>query len=207
MNRIVVSLVLCAAFLVSSDSFATTLTIANAGFETVVPIVDIPITAYGVWTGNPGEMVLAENGITPLEGERMLKFTGTKDVTNIWQLLATSLPAGTHITLSAAFNRLNNSNPTVGMKISAIPNGPPVGTELGTDMIASILKDVPTNTWTTVSLSAVVPANTVALGIELDYTGLGGYADNVQLQTVPEASTIVLAALGIIAVFAYRRCR
>jgi hypothetical protein len=66
---------------------------------------------------------------------------------------------------------------------------------------------VPMDQWTRLSLTSVLPAETAYLGIEVTYFSGGaltGYADNVTLTVVPEPSTIVLAALGLIGLVLHR---
>ncbi len=162
--------------------------ITNGGFETVVPIDGFPINSFGVWGGNPGSMVTAEHGVTPLDGSRMLTFSGISGTTNIWQMVDVSSLSGTPtVTLSSAFNRLAGSPSNFQLRIAALDHGPPSNgnPEFDHRTIASLQRSVPDNTWSTLSLTAVVPPGTVSLAVEVAYSGLGGYADNVQITAEP----------------------
>src|SRR5690349_20621099 len=108
MTRAITLATLLACYALANTSQAT-IVVGNAGFETVVPIPYWPVASYGVWTGNPATIVTAENGITPVEGTHMLKFTGGDPTANVWQLVDVSaVPSGSLVTLSAEFNRVDS---------------------------------------------------------------------------------------------------
>ena len=56
-------------------SFANLVT--NPGFESMENIGNGLPNSYGDWSGDDGTIVAAENGINPLEGDRMLRFDAT----------------------------------------------------------------------------------------------------------------------------------
>ena len=67
-----------AAILLPTTAFCETVNlIINPSFETVESIGDNLPSTYGDWSGDAGTIVTSENGITPLDGSRMLRFDAT----------------------------------------------------------------------------------------------------------------------------------
>jgi len=67
---------LCAAVVcVSLISAASANLLTNAGFEQPVDYLQWP-NEYGVWGGDKAHSAAAQQGITPLDGRRMLQFDG-----------------------------------------------------------------------------------------------------------------------------------
>jgi hypothetical protein len=74
-RAVVFSLVaLLMTVLVARESHASW--IVNNSFETQTTIPGFQPSTAGVWQGDASEIVLAQNGVTPLDGERMFAFRG-----------------------------------------------------------------------------------------------------------------------------------
>ena len=72
-HQIVVLAVVGVIASMAADVANATNLVVNESFETTVLTLDWP-NAYGVWGGNMANSVLAENGIAPVDGVRMLQF-------------------------------------------------------------------------------------------------------------------------------------
>lgn len=103
--------------------FRQPLEISNAGFEDTLSLEpnSIPLE-FGVWSGDYADVVGAQQGIVPLEGEKMLQFlrsdskrgdTGTPYNGNLYQLIDVSnlrktIERGAVVDWSASFNNVKN---------------------------------------------------------------------------------------------------
>ncbi len=193
-----------------SDILASPL-VTNAGFEDVQPIIN-GVTDYGMWWGNIAQMVTAENGVTPTEGLHMVKYLETSSTSNLRQLVDTSSLANrSEVTLSADVFRITGtpSNAEFRLAFAAMDHGPPSSNgDFDTHTIGVSLYSVPSNVWTNIAFSTIIPPGTVMLAVEVSYTSrgdLGGYADNVQL--TPEPSSFGLAAMSLVGLVAWWRRR
>jgi hypothetical protein len=187
--------------------------IANAGFEQPQdPKTNGPVGPY-LWFGNSFDFVGAENGVTPIEGTKMVHYQEPSATSNLRQVIELNGFAGGLVTLSADVYHTAASAPNslFSLRLAGINTGAPFGNfEFDTDDLLVTSHIVPVNVWTNISISAVVPPGTSFLGVEVSYLSgelLTGYADNVRLTGVPEPSSFVLAALGLIGLIVWRRRR
>lgn len=160
----------------------------NGGFEIpedVSPMTAIPWPneSADMWQGDVATIVTTENGITPLEGTRMLHFEGAASVTgagpngscNMWQIFDAPPPPGT-VTASAFFNRVHVDADTdthfrvTLVAVSGAQSGFPTKVE-AQDFLAFeeefILTDALTSTWESASVSLKLPDGTDYFGIHI----------------------------------------
>ena len=100
--------------------------LVNPGFETIESTDDHYPTAFGDWSGDLSEIVITENGITPLEGSQMLHYisaahsgdTSELRASDVYQLVDLStfrsdIDAGLlTASASAFFNRIQGDEET-----------------------------------------------------------------------------------------------
>jgi len=187
--------------------------IANPGFEQPQE----PKTNGGVgpylWFGNSFDFVGAENGVVPIEGVQMVHYLTNVATSNLRQVIELGGFAGGQVTLSADVYHTAASagNSRFSLRLAYINTPAPFGNdEFDNNVFVETSHIVPVDVWTNISLSAEVPPGTSFLGVEVSYLSGGpltGYADNVQLAGVPEPSSFVLAALGLIGLLVWRRKR
>jgi len=163
--------------------------LANSGFEINEPTDNSAFpTTFGDWTGDISEIVTAQNGIVPAEGNQMLHFINTSHVgpafpgssSDVWQLvdvssLATDITAGrVVIELSALFNRIAGDLETdteFRIEIDALDGVPAdffdqkvAGSELATS-VSGIFTDGDLLTWEEAVTSLLLPAGTEYIAI------------------------------------------
>ena len=163
--------------------------ITNPGFETEETIhiwghPGLP-SVYGDWGGDVGTIVVAENGILPAGGERMLRFDATGNYADpvlshcqIYQLIdissyAAEIAAGdATATLSGLFNRVQvdaQTDTAFNLALYAL-SGPPSAFWPDTFLqreSAGVYSDSDPRTWESVTTSMLLPVNTDYLAVRL----------------------------------------
>jgi hypothetical protein len=227
--------VLCSAFFlfaIRGSAFAQiTIPLGDPGFEGAVS-AGLPSTS-GSWAGDLNSTTTAENGITPLGGSGMLRFTSmavdgttngtgsdTVQLVDLSPYLA-SIAAGTFTTtFSANFNRTAGSTINqfeVIMRaysgtVGAFPAN--LNSPLATQF-ADLFSDSNPATWEQLSVTMTLPTSTTYLAVWVSAISpanvatipAGNYADNAALTTtIPEPSTCAaLAGLGTLGLVAQQR--
>jgi hypothetical protein len=215
-------------FGVTRSSFAQGNLLANPSFETPENTSGGFPTTTGDWNGNYSEIVTAQNGITPVDGTRMLHFLGTAQSSaggssagcTVVQLYAgPEIVPGATLTASALFNRISNVNPSIDTQFNILiraHTGSTSSYDLNGQIAeseATIFSDNDPATWESASTTLTLPAGTTYVAVLLDATEnvfndqdfpefYGHYADSATL-TVPEPSS--LAIVGICGVPLLRR--
>ena len=182
MKNKIFSIVILTTSLFIANSVSANL-ITNGGFETNFTTSPTP-TGYGEWYADPAKSVVAQNGIVPLEGNRMLKFTAsspygnyTNTASNVWQLIDVSsydslISSGLAIaSLSAYFNRVSVDNQTDTQFLITINSysgdlGSPPNPLLNS-LYNEFFTDSDVATWEEISLDMIVPVNTDYLAIQI----------------------------------------
>ena len=162
---------------------------ANLGFETVEPIGTFWPNQLNDWNGDFGSIVELENGITPLEGSRMLRFDSaapTPSATNLGasqveQLIDPSslgdVSSGTlTVTASAWFNRVAGDSQTDSeffirllasdRSPSTYPSDKEAG-RFGPIELTFITTDDDPATWEKASVNLTLPATTTFIALEV----------------------------------------
>ena len=171
------------AFIGASAASATL--VINPGFETLESTLGRP-SSYGDWGDNVSQIVTAENGVTPHDGSRMLKFIATgpagPDVgggSSVYQLLdlssfAAAIASGqAQVTASAFFNRAfagveTDTQFVIGLTAysgspAAFPGFP---TPLATATV-SLFSDGDALTWEMLETSLLLPTDTTYVALLL----------------------------------------
>lgn len=165
--------------------------LVNGGFESVEPIGTFWPDQYGDWNGDGGTVVTAENGISPLEGNRMLRFDygapSSFGATNLGasqveQLVDASLFGDVSsgivkIQASAWFNRIAGDSQTdteFSIALTARSGNPinyPADKESEPGGLAfaitTFLSDSDVSTWEKASVHLVLPSNTDFVSIQV----------------------------------------
>jgi len=141
-------------------------------------------TGYGHWYADPATSVVTQNGIVPLDGDRMLKFIAsspyanyTNTASNVWQLIDISsyesiISSGFAVaSLSAYFNRVTVDDQTdtkFMMDILAYSGElfSPPNLLLGS-MHNDLFSDSDITSWEELTLDMVIPVNTDYLAIHI----------------------------------------
>jgi MYXO-CTERM domain-containing protein len=180
------------AFLVLlCTEWATASLIVNGGFETPFSTSGVLPTTYGLWEFDPAYSVTAMDGITPLEGERMLRFEATDPLyryqheqSNVWQLVDVSgfrsqILSGTAVaSASAWFNRVAGDAQTdtrFGLELWAFAGDPSDFpnkiNQSPPDKLASagrgLFSDSDPSTWEKVALELTLPKDTTFLALHI----------------------------------------
>ena len=169
--------------MVIGSAAATAALVTNPGFETPESTLGRP-SSYGDWGDNVSQIVPAENGVTPHEGSRMLKFIATgpggPDVGTggtVYQLLdlsgfAAAIASGqAQVTASAFFNRafagvVTDTQFMIGLSAyagspAAFPGFPvPLAT-----VTVSLFSDGDALTWELVETSLLLPVGTTYVSL------------------------------------------
>jgi hypothetical protein len=211
----------------SINAHATPLIISNPGFETVESVDDGLPATFGNWSGDLAAIVTAENGITPNEGSRMIRFTATFETgpggisSDIWQLVDMS-PFSAEIALgtatvswSASFNRVADieSEPQFAVSIRAFSGLPAAFPTIANSPLASdvtfLMSDADPGTWETITTNLLLPSETTYVAVLVaaretlsdseSNEFVGHYADQAQVQVVPEPATLSLVGAGLAA--------
>ncbi|MFI4898067.1 MAG: GC-type dockerin domain-anchored protein [Phycisphaerales bacterium JB059] len=175
------SLTAIAALVCASPALAQ---LVDPGFETTTPTQQIPDT-FGVWGFDRASTTGPTQGITPLEGERMLRFEGTAPLCApdggasgaVGQLVA--LPRGevdpsTCVTLTARFNRVAGEGVDTQFRVViAALDGDPSTYPTGCGTVrpallstsASIFSDDDPQTWETATTTMVLPEGATFLAL------------------------------------------
>lgn len=178
--------VLLITMLVARESHAGW--IVNNSFETQTTIPGFQPSTAGVWQGDASEIVLAQNGVTPLDGERMFAFRGCYGIPGyggvnggVWQLIELDTIAdyidGGNVTatLSASLNRASNAlNGRVDMRVSAysrlVSTYPSQYQDNGVGSLAtsavSLTADRNPSSWQFLTTSLVLPKEADFLAVE-----------------------------------------
>ena len=164
--------------------------IVNGGFEVAETIETVLPTTFGDWSGDGGSIVVSENGITPFEGNRMLKFDETSlgvhsaaASGDVWQLvdmstLSTEIDAGlVSVWISARFNRIAGDSQTDTQFVlsahaldglpDAFDDNSPSAPPFLASASATIFSDADLSTWEFAMANLSVPSGTTYLGITL----------------------------------------
>jgi len=196
------------ALLLSGAVAAVTTPLVDGGFETTEPGIGRP-TSFGVWVGDVTSARNAENGILPLEGQRMLRFEWTDTVpyatqfgaSQLFQLVAVS--PGDLLAATASFNRVAGEAETDDAFLLVFDfyagdpsDYPSVANSPLEKAFVELFSDSDPSTWELAVLSSVAPPGSTyaaiqvnagenvvndSAGIELD----GHYADAVTLEINP----------------------
>ena len=207
------------SFVDSVNVHATIIT--NPGFETFEFVGPAIASTFGDWEGDRSAIVKTENGITPLEGIRMLRF----DFTFVNTAGSTSADIHTLIDVSAYsalissgfakadatafFNRVSVDAQTdtrflIQVRaLSGLPSGFPSG-QLANGF-AEVFTDNLASTWQAATAELLLPSNTSYLAIIVSATEDvfddvsfpefdGHYVDNVSLNitAIPEPASIAI---------------
>ena len=158
--------------------------IVDPGFETTTPTQQIPDT-FGVWGFDRASTTGPAQGITPVEGKRMLRFEGTSPLCApdggpsgaVGQLVP--LPRGKVsssfcVTVSAQFNRVSGKGVDTEFRVViAALDGDPATYPTGCGTVrpalvstsASIFSDDDLQTWETAATTLVVPEGATFLAV------------------------------------------
>lgn len=171
-------------------------------------------SAYGSWAvGDLFSTVGSTNGITPLDGNRMLQFgEGGGGSNDLYQLVdvssyATQIDNGlVSADLSVFFNTTNSA--TLGLRLIGwnFLATSFSGVQILAGNTSSFTTDNNLSTWQQTSITnVVIPTNVRLLGIglhDVNGDGIRAYADNASLtlnvQSIPEPSTAVLMTIGLL---------
>jgi len=156
--------------------------LANPGFEGSPPSTALP-AGSGVWSGDLLSRVSAENGITPAEGSRMVRFDATfwtcppgGTGSDLWQLVPVN-PSAAVAHLSARFNRVAGDAQTdtrFRLGVRAFPGSPSTFDD-GSPAVPGALaardsvldSDGNPATWQTVTVDFAIPPGTGHLAVLL----------------------------------------
>lgn len=220
--------VIATCLLLGAEARATNL-LTNPGFEALETTSGGFPHSAGDWGGNYSQIVAAQNGIMPAEGQRMLRFLGTTDNGNshitfgstIVQIYAgPEVVPGAVFTATALYNRVNSSpliDTEFDINIRAY-SGTPASFLLNgqiADSVGIILSDDDPQTWEMATTSLTLPAATTYIAVLVvatenildDADGpefYGHYADSVSL-VVPEPSSLTFVGMGCLALLRRRR--
>ncbi len=184
--------------------------LVNGSFEGDAPSIFLP-SAPGSWSGDPASKVATGLGITPLDGQAMLRFDDTfwdcqasaAAGSDLHQIVLPS-PGVTSYTLFARFNRVAGSTDSLfaaGLRAfdgdpseydDFSPNIPPALTTATVE----VLSDADPATWETVTVSLSVPPETTYLSVTISAIEnisndacpgefAGHYADDIGLFATP----------------------
>ncbi len=197
--------------------------LTDASFENGIdPLPDLSTGywSYGVWGADNGAEVLAENGITPMDGDYMLRSLRDADSwSTTWQSIdltpwAAAVDAGQVVLdYSAWVNTPDAGSPMrtgIGLRFYS--------SRSGADLLAfpqvGLWVDRDPSTWEPLSLVTVVPPGARHLVVELMYTSaslgnLPGYADGLSLSLTviptPSSASLGLVAAAVVAAGRLRR--
>ena len=137
---------------------------------------DTPIPDLGVWYGDPAAIVTAENGVTPAEGDHMLRFLGGGGSQSNIQQFSSTPPElrGTDVKFEAFFNATEvsavHSIDLVSLS-DALVAGSPYPFGFG-DHIVSEFIDLDANpvTWESFELEMRIPNDSKTLLFRLNGT-------------------------------------
>lgn len=178
-------------------------------------------SAYGSWAvGDLFSTVGSSNGITPLDGSRMLQFgEGGGGSNDLYQLVDVSAYASqidnglVSADLSVFLNTTNSA--TLGLRLIAwdFLATSFSGVQVLAGNTSSFTTDSNLSTWQQTSITnVVIPTNVrlLAIGLhDVNGDGIRAYADNASLslniQSVPEPSTAVLLSIGLLGVVVRRK--
>lgn len=184
----IAKLSLCAFFTAASlASLAGAATVANPSFETGSPVIGGSLNLN--WSGDVHGFVTAENGITPLAGNRMLKFINSSssgpssaNVCDVIQIVdfssapdqAVITAGGASVIASAFFNRVRDLvQPNVvdtrfALTVRSHSSYSNAVSLAATNVFtANLLSDANLNTWEALSSSITLPTNTLYVTIHL----------------------------------------
>ncbi len=206
--------------------------IVNPGFETPVAIRDgLGAATSGEWRGDPAEMVTAQDGIVPPEGERMVQLIASYPGSAIgydaaiWQLIDLTpyrdQIAGGYgmVSATAQFNRVAGDNETdtsLGFFYRTNDHQP---TSFGGGHVMDTFEsDGDVDTWETYTSNFRLPQNTEFLfagvlaveNVHDDWTSPefdGHYVDDVSLtfHIIPEPPVLMLLLSGVATLACLRR--
>jgi len=178
--------------------------VVNAGFENQVSIPDPLPNSEGYWAGNPATIVSSEQGITPAEGQNMMRFLPGSSNCDIWQLIDLAeyqsiIATGeAKVSASALFNRIDAGDPYFRVLITAysgdLANWPAnTGNYLDYAM-TTIESDSDLSTWQVSHAELMLPENTNYIGVKTRSQGgfQGHYVDDVVVTIVPEPTSLTL---------------
>ena len=204
MNR---SLCALGAMLVAAPASAQ---LVDGGFETLTPTQMIP-DAFGIWGFDRASTTGPAQGVTPFEGELMLRFEGTSPlcapdggtsgaVGQLVPLPRGDAPTSVCATVSARFNRVAGADADTEFRVLvAALDGEPATYPTGCGSVrpalasvsSSLISDDQTETWEELTTTLVVPQGTTFLAVIVSAQEnvvtddsppfTGHFADDVQL--------------------------
>lgn len=204
-------------------------TLNNPGFEAGAPAAGFP-TTLGNWAGDLTATVTAENGITPPEQDRMLKFLATLEDggglvstwCQIYQLIDVSqeAPSGEAEAVAAVrVNRVDGVDVDTRFFIrilayNGLPASFPTQRENGLHLDrrdAAIVADADPGTWQLIAATMTLPADTkfIAVGLFADENVVddatdefaGHYADDVTVMVTTPTPVAATTWSGVKAIF------
>ncbi len=184
-------------------------------------------TSLGVWLGDPANISAADQGITPFEGDQMLRFINTtfsgaggSTSGEMFQLVDATGSIGETVRISAYVNRIAGDGSTDDqfflqlLAFDGLPSAFPstsFGAALASTPLAGLSSDADPATWERLSTDLLtIPSGTTYLAIYLvasenvfnDVSGLefdGHYADGVVFTPEPASASLLLAGLVLLA--------
>lgn len=223
-NIITISLII-AVFIAGS---ATANVLVNPGFEiNLLTTGNNVLTNFpgfqGIWGPEAGTIVTAENGVTPIQGVRMLRMVDTGSYTQTFQITDITSSAGlvdsggAVINTSALFNVDKALSAALGVISVSFFTASTYGSIIPGSPVASLTLDTSPATWQPISLSSAIPVGTrwiltqvayqdaTLFGIDGQYHP--GYVDaaDTAISQIPEPATLGLLALGGLMPFLRRR--
>jgi len=193
--------------------------LVNPGFETNSLTAGTNVLTnfpgfQGIWGPEAGTIVTAENGVTPIQGVRMLRMVDTGSYTQTFQITDVTASAGlidsggAVINTNAQFNVDKALSAALGVISVSFFTTSTYGSIIGGSPVATLLLDTSDVTWQPVSLSSAIPVGTrwiltqvayqdaTLLGIDGQYHP--GYVDaaDTTISQIPEPATLSILALG-----------
>ncbi len=201
--------------------------LVDPGFEanpldTYSNVLNFFPTYQGIWGVEVATITVAENGVTPAQGVKMLRMLDdgnvttqgfqTTDVTSYGAAISTGSAT---VTLSALFDVDKGVPAAVAGVYVHFFSGASYGSQIGSPIGSSLTLDSNPNSWQTVSVSATIPVGTTWLMSQVYYSdasllgidGLShpGYVDAADATIVPEPASVGLLVLAGMALRARRR--
>ena len=211
---ILISLFVCMAFITVS---AKANLLVDPGFEfnpldTLGNVLGNFPLYQGIWGQENSTITGVDGGVTPFQGIKMLRmdntgsYTQTGQVTDVTSYAALIDRGGATVNMSAMFNVDKNLAAALGGIGVSFFSASNYGSLISSTPNSTLTLDNSNNTWEQIPLSSVIPVGTrwllsqvfyqdaTLLGIDGNYGG--GYVDAADLTIVPEPTTMVMLALG-----------